>query len=49
MSEIEYVELKVKCAECGKEMRLVTVEGTDTSDYLCPQCSAGEFNIDTEE
>ena len=49
MNDINYVEVKVTCTDCGKELKIVTLEGTDTSDYLCPRCSAGELAIDIEE
>jgi DNA-directed RNA polymerase subunit RPC12/RpoP len=42
MADINYVEKKVKCAECGKELKIVVLEGTDTSEYLCPKCSVGD-------
>ena len=48
MGEANYIEIKVKCAECGKEIRIITLEGTDTSEFLCPKCSTGEFEL-TEE
>ena len=48
MSDGIYVELKVKCSDCDKEMRVVTMERTDFSDYLCPKCSAGEFDFDDD-
>jgi hypothetical protein len=43
VKEISYVELRVKCNECGKESKIVILEGSDTSDYLCPKCSTGDF------
>jgi Zn finger protein HypA/HybF involved in hydrogenase expression len=49
MAEAEYIEIKVKCTECGKEMKIVTLTGTDTSDYLCPKCSTGDFLADEDE
>jgi len=47
--EINYIEVKVKCAECGKEVKIVTLEGTDNSDYLCPKCTTGDFFEDDDE
>jgi Zn finger protein HypA/HybF involved in hydrogenase expression len=49
MAELNYVEMKVKCIECERELKIVALEGTDHSDYLCPSCSSGEFSIDVEE
>ena len=43
MSDLNYTEVKVKCSDCGKELRVVVMEGTDTSDYLCPRCSSGDL------
>ena len=48
MAELNYVEHIVKCTDCDKEMKVVALEGTDFSDYLCPKCSAGEFDFDEE-
>lgn len=49
MAEVNYVEEKVICIECGKEMKIVTIEGADNSEYLCPKCSSGEFIEEEEE
>lgn len=49
MSDINYIEQKVKCSECGKEVKIVTLEGADNSEYLCPKCSSGEFLDDEDE
>ena len=49
MSEVNYVEVKAKCVECGQEVKIVVLEGTDTSEYLCPKCSSGEFPADDED
>jgi Zn finger protein HypA/HybF involved in hydrogenase expression len=49
MSDITYVEVKVICTECGKELKIITLEGTDTTDYLCPKCSSGEFYLEEED
>jgi hypothetical protein len=47
--DINYVEVTVKCAECGKEVRIVTLEGSDNSEYLCQKCSSGEFLEEDDE
>lgn len=49
MPEATYIEERVKCAECGKEQKIVTLEGTDNSEYLCPKCSTGDFMDDDDE
>ncbi|MEM3374494.1 MAG: hypothetical protein QW757_04225 [Candidatus Woesearchaeota archaeon] len=49
MAELNYVEEEVTCVECGKVMKIVTIEGTDNSEYLCPKCSSGEFVEEEEE
>ncbi len=41
--DIIYAEVKVNCTECGKECRVVVLEGTDMSEYLCQKCSTGDF------
>ena len=48
MPDLNYVEVKVNCAECDKELKIVVLEGEDTSEYLCPKCSSGEFDFDEE-
>jgi DNA-directed RNA polymerase subunit RPC12/RpoP len=47
--DINYIEVAVKCAECGKEVRIVTLEGSDNSEYLCQKCSSGEFFEEDDE
>ncbi len=47
--DINYVEVKVKCTECGKEVKIVTFEGSDNSEYLCQKCSTGEFLDDDDD
>jgi DNA-directed RNA polymerase alpha subunit len=47
--DITYVELTVKCTECGKEVKIVTLEGSDTSEYLCQKCSTGDFLEEDDE
>ena len=49
MAEATYVEEKVTCIECGKELKVVVLEGTDLSDYLCPKCSTGDIAIDDDD
>ncbi len=49
MAEVNYVEEKVKCAECGRVMKIVTIEGTDNSEYLCPKCSSGDMFEEEDE
>lgn len=49
MAEVNYVEKEVQCVECGKKMKIVTIEGTDNSEYLCPKCSAGDFIEEDDE
>ena len=49
MAEANYIEVKAICAECNKEVKIVTIEGTDLSDYLCPRCSSGEFADDDDD
>lgn len=44
-----YVEVKAKCVECDKEIKTVVLEGTDMSDFLCPQCAMGELVMDSDE
>ena len=44
----DFVEIKVKCVECGSEAMLVTLEGYDHSDYVCNKCSFGEIDFDEE-
>jgi Zn finger protein HypA/HybF involved in hydrogenase expression len=46
---MEYVEVKVKCEECGKLSKIVVLEGTDTSEYLCPKCSVGDYADEEED
>ena len=46
---MNYVEVKVKCEECGKESRIVVLEGTDTSEWLCPKCSVGDFTEEDDD
>ncbi|NTV23129.1 MAG: hypothetical protein HGA85_02000 [Nanoarchaeota archaeon] len=43
MPERNYVEIKLKCTECGKDCKIVTIEGSDNANYLCPKCSTGDF------
>jgi Zn finger protein HypA/HybF involved in hydrogenase expression len=49
MSDLNYVEARAKCTECGKEVKIVTLEGTDFSEYLCPKCSSGDLFAEDEE
>jgi len=47
--DINYVELSVRCTECNKEVKIVTLEGSDNSEYLCQKCSSGEFLEEDDE
>ena len=49
MNDLNFVEVKVNCSECGKELKIVIMEDSDTSDFLCPKCSSGEFGYDIDE
>jgi len=49
MADLNYVEKKARCTECGKEVKIVILDGEDTSEYLCPKCSTGDFFEEEEE
>ena len=44
-----YVEVEAVCVECGKKIKTIVLEGTDTTNFLCPRCEAGEVVMDSEE
>ena len=44
-----YVEIEAECIECGKKIKTVVLEGTDMSNFLCPQCEKGELVMDSDE
>lgn len=44
-----YVEVEAVCAECGKKIRTIVLEGTDMTNFLCPRCESGELEMDSEE
>ncbi len=48
-ADINYVEVTVNCTECGKEVKIVTLEGSDNSEFLCQKCSSGEFFEEEDE
>lgn len=49
MDELTFVEVKVNCSACGKELKIVKLESSDTSEFLCPRCSSGEYQFDGQE
>ena len=48
MGEKFYVEKTVKCVECEKEFKIVALEDSDDSDFICQRCSFGEIDDDIE-
>ena len=49
MAELNYVEVKATCVECEQIVKVVVLEGTDMSEYLCPKCSTGEELEDDDD
>ena len=47
--DLNYIEIRVNCAECARESRIVVLEGTDTTEWLCPKCSIGDFGDEEED
>jgi len=43
MTGDDFAEVDATCIECGKEVKLVVFGDSDTSCFVCPQCSQEHF------
>ena len=43
-----YTEKTFECVECGRLIKKIVLEDTDTDNFLCPSCEYGEFEDEEE-
>ncbi len=47
--EVDFEEVELVCTICGKPVKQVIYSGYDTSDFVCPKCTSGDFGDDDDD
>jgi DNA-directed RNA polymerase subunit RPC12/RpoP len=43
-----FIEKNLECIECGKKVKKIILEDSDTSYFLCPFCEMGDIDSDDD-
>ena len=43
------IELNVKCAGCGKPLKIITYNKKEDTEYFCQRCNAFDIGSDDED
>jgi len=43
-----FTEKILECIECGKKVKKIILEESDTSYFLCPKCEIGDLDPDDD-
>lgn len=42
-------ELKAKCVECDREVKIIAYEEVNTQGYVCSRCGTNEISLEDDD